>query len=484
MLRLLPLLVAALLLGLPHPVAAGPARAEVAAIDRFVEARWRETSSPGLAYAIVRDGAIIHARGFGSADAATPVTPATAFGIGSMTKSFTALAVMQLVDADLVELDAPVRRYLPAFRVADKGASERITVRQLLNQTSGLPMVAGFWRPSAETSGDLLEQRVRALATVQLHAEPGTAYQYSNANFDVAGLLVQMVSGRPFAAYVEQAILSPLEMTGSYFPTGAERREGAAQGHQDWAGLAVPADELVDEAMWPGGGLHSSAEDVARYLVAQLDAGRGPNALLTPESFATLHRASGVGTAGYALGWDTAVAAGVPVVEHGGASPAFHSSMLFAPERGVGVVVLSNVAAAPLFGPLATEQIANGVLALLVSSEPAVSGFAGIRTALVAKLGLLALTIWGVVSVPLEVRRISRRAMSGARLGRLVLSPLLSLAMGLFLLLGLPGLVGTPLWAMWAFSPDVAAMLVVGSGSALLSAILQAAVLARRADRL
>lgn len=481
MLRLLPLLVVALLIGLPLSVAVRPARAEFAAIDQFVEARWRETSSPGLAYAIVRDGAMVHARGIGSADSATPVTPATSFGIGSMTKSFTALAVMQLVDAGMVELDAPVRRYLPAFRVADEAASERITVRQLLNQTSGLPMYAAFWEPPSGTSGDVLEQRVRALATVQLHAEPGTTYQYSNANFDIAGLLVQTVSRQSFAAYVAEAILTPLRMTNSFFPTGAERPDAVAQGYQDWVGLALPSDDVFGEAMWPTGGLHSSVNDMARYLAAQLDAGRSSNPLLAPESFAALHRASGVGGSDYALGWDTAVIAGVPVVEHNGVSPAFHSSMLFVPERGVGVVVLSNVAAVTLFGPLPSEQIANGILALLVGVEPTMSGFAGMRTALAVKLGLLAVTVWGLVSVPLEVRRISRRALSGTPLGRLALSPLLSLSLGLFLLLGLPRLVGTPLWSLWAFSPDVVAMLVIGSSLALLSAVLQAAVLVRRA---
>jgi CubicO group peptidase (beta-lactamase class C family) len=483
MLRLLLPLVIALFVGVPHYAAARPAHTDLAAIEQFVEGHWRNTSSPGLAYAIVRDGALLHARGLGRANATTPVTPATAFGIGSMTKSFTALAVMRLVDAGKLELDAPVQHYLPRFRVADEAASGRITVRQLLNQTSGLPMYAGFWRPSSETGDDLLEQRVEALATVQLRAEPGTVYQYSNANFDIAGLLVQTVSGRLYANYVEEAILGPLGMTNSFFPADRGVRDGAAQGHQDWVGLAIPAEAFVEEAMWPGGGLHSSAEDMARYLIAQLDAGRSANAVLTPESFAELHRDSGVGSAGYALGWDTGVIAGVRVVEHGGASPAFHSSMLFAPEQGLGVVVLSNVAAAPLFGPLATEQIANGILALLVGAEPALTGFAGLRTPLAAKLGLLALTVWGLVSVPLDVRRISRRAASGMPIGRLALSPLLSLGMGLFLLLGLPRLVGTPLWAMWQFSPDVAAMLIVGSATALLSAALQATVLVRRARR-
>ncbi len=145
--------------------------------------------------------------------------------------------------------------------------------------------------------------------------------------------------------------------------------------------------------------------------------------------------------------------------------------------------MLSNIAAAPLFGPLPTEQIANGILALLVGAEPQASGFAGLRTALVAKLTVLALTLWGLVSVPLDIRRITRRAASGVSIGKLALSPLVSLGMGLVLLLGLPRLEGTPLWAMWAFSPDVAAMLIVGSASALLSVALQLIVLVRHGRR-
>jgi len=106
-------------------------------------------------------------------------------------------------------------------------------------------------------------------------------------------------SGRPYDAYIAEQILAPLGMVSSGF-----QLEGA-QGHQDWFGLALPAAATVNEAMWPAGGLYSSAADMARYLAAQLDAGRGPNPILSTAGFAALHRPADVGDTGYALGWDT-----------------------------------------------------------------------------------------------------------------------------------------------------------------------------------
>jgi CubicO group peptidase (beta-lactamase class C family) len=468
MLRLLLLLTIGAL-ALPAQPAQQPSPADLAVIDAYVESRWRETSSPGLAYAIVRDGALLHAGGFGHAGAGRAATPTTAFGIGSMTKSFTALAVLQLVDAGQVELDAPVQRYLPWFRLADPKAAARITVRQLLNQTSGLPTYAGFWRDPAG-GAEQLARRVQALADVAPVAEPGATFTYSNANFDLAGLIVQTVSGRPYETYVAEAILAPLGMDASFFPS-AERSGDIAQGHQDWLGLALPAGTTVDAAMWPAGGLYSSAEDLARYLAAQLDGGRSPGAVLSSAGFAELHRAAAEAGSDYALGWDTETIAGVKVVEHGGASPGFHSSMLFAPGRNLGVVVLSNVNAAPMTS-LPAGEITAGILTLLVGAEPQAGGL-GLRTGLALKLGLLALTVWGLVSLPRDVARVRRKLAAGVPGRRLALDAGLSLGMGLFLLIGLPRMVGTPLWAMWLFNPDMALLVIVGAATALLVAALQ-----------
>jgi CubicO group peptidase (beta-lactamase class C family) len=470
--KLAPLLLLLVLLA-PSVRAAAQASGDFAAVDAFVAERWGETNSPALAYAVVRDGVLAHTGGLGDVGDGSSPSADTPFAIGSMTKSFTALAVLQLVDTGRVGLDAPVQRYLPWFRVADPEASARITVRQLLSNTSGIPTSAGFWRGDAE-DGNLLERRVRALASQTLFAAPGTAYAYSNANFDIAGLIVQTTSGRPYDAYIAEQILAPLGMVSSGF-----QMEGA-QGHQDWFGLALPAAATVNGAMWPAGGLYSSAADMARYLAAQLDAGRGPNPILSTAGFAALHRPADVGDAGYALGWDTEQIVGVPMVEHGGASPAFNSSMLFAPDQGLGVVVLSNLNTPGILSePLATT-IAAGILALLVGEQPTTPGFAGVRTGLTVKYALLALTVWGLVQMPLELRRMHKRLGTGSMLARISPSVLINFALGLFLLLWLPPLLGTPLWAMLEFNPDVACLLVIGAAGSLLSATLQGTLVATR----
>ena len=131
--------------GSDTPIANGPGTApEFAAIERFVEEEMAAQRIPGLALGIVKDDRIAYLRGFGEADeSGRAVTPKTPFIIGSLSKSFTALAIMQLVEAGKVELDAPVQRYLPWFRVADEKASGAITVRHLLNHTSGLSTKTG-----------------------------------------------------------------------------------------------------------------------------------------------------------------------------------------------------------------------------------------------------------------------------------------------------------------------------------------------------
>src|SRR5215472_12827088 len=177
-----------------EPVSASrPITLDWAAVDAYIEARREAARIPGVALAVVQGDRIIYLRGYGAADdRGRPVTPQTPFVLGSVTKAFTALAVMQLVEAGEIELDQPVRRYLPWFRVADEKASGEITVRQLLNQTSGLPMYAGR-RLLADTdaSDGAMERHVRALADIPLAHPPGSRFEYSNANYTTAGLIVQ-----------------------------------------------------------------------------------------------------------------------------------------------------------------------------------------------------------------------------------------------------------------------------------------------------
>src|SRR6266496_1945628 len=153
---------------------------DIAKIDAYVSAQMQANHIPGVALGLVHNDQIVHLRGFGSADSTgRAVTPHTPFLLASVSKSFTALAIMQLVEAGKVELDAPVQRYLPWFRLADPAASARITVRHLLNQTSGLADPT-----ESVTKGDgsdaALEHAVRALSAVQPRHPAGQAFGYSN----------------------------------------------------------------------------------------------------------------------------------------------------------------------------------------------------------------------------------------------------------------------------------------------------------------
>ena len=205
------------------PTANGAAAASsFAEIESFVQNEMAAQRIPGLALGIVEGDRIAYVRGFGRADdSGIEVTPQTPFIIGSVSKSFTALAVMQLVEAKRIELDAPVQRYVPWFRVADEKASAEITVRHLLNQTSGLSTKTGrSFQGDGDTSDTALEQAVRKLDSAELTAPVGSKHQYSTVNYSVLGLIVQTVTGQSYESYVQARIFDPLQMGNSYTSEG------------------------------------------------------------------------------------------------------------------------------------------------------------------------------------------------------------------------------------------------------------------------
>jgi CubicO group peptidase (beta-lactamase class C family) len=371
-----PALACGLILAATPLSAAAPAGSDElrAAIDRHVTAEMSASHVPGAALAIVEDGRIVYARGYGFADASgTPVTPATPFVLGSLSKSFTALAVMQLVERQAVELDAPVRRYLPWFTTADGAASAGITIRHLLQQTSGLPERAGLAAlADRDESEGALERRVRTLAIEPLTQPVGSAFQYSNANYDALGLVVQTVSGTSYERYVEESVFGPLRMADSFASRTVAREHGLAIGHRLWFGVPVAKPSLPHpRGTLPSGGLISSAEDMGRWLSAHLGGGRDEEQqLLSPGGFATLHRPSGLATGfrdtktygSYAMGWFAGEKAGTPALHHGGSTPGYTTEMAIVPGRRLGVVVLTNA--------FTRHQLGDGVLALLLDREP------------------------------------------------------------------------------------------------------------------
>ena len=340
-------------------------------IDQYVQSQVEVNGFPGVAVAVVEGDSIVYARGFGHDATGQQVTIQTPFMIGSNSKSFTALAVMQLVEAGLVELDAPVQRYLPEFQLADPAASAQITVRQLLNQTSGIPVTA---------AGDLLlefqpgslQEGMADLRTVQPHAAPGAAYEYANANYMLLGTIIEAISHQPYAAYVQTHIFDPLEMS----HTGLD--SGAAVGHRYWFGVPLP-DPMPYGATFasvPTGGVTSTAEDMARYLSMYLNGGEyhgqrllsraGVTELHRGVSDVTFNEGDRIVRLSYGMGWASGDIGGIPAIYHTGGSPQFSSWMVLVPQDNRAFITMTNANNwIPGPGVSSTELIPKGVMLLL-----------------------------------------------------------------------------------------------------------------------
>jgi CubicO group peptidase (beta-lactamase class C family) len=349
------------------------------AIDAYIEGQMRRLNIPGVSLAIVEGDKIVHVRGFGRArpggEAPSPQTP---FFIGSLTKSFTALAVMQLVEAGKVELDAPVQLYLPWFRVGDPQASTQMTVRHLLNQTSSLPALPGETAlADLDDRPDATERQVRGLASLKITRPVGSKCVYSNLNYNILGLIVEIASGETYADYIQTHIFTPLEMRHSYSSRDKARQNGLAIGHRHWFSLPFPAANLpIPRGSLPSGQLISCAEDMANYLIAHLNRGHyGDVQILSPAGIDELHRGEldyivmGISSGKYGMGWFDIGLGGTKTYSHGGNVPDFSAFMAIIPEQKKGVVLLLN--ADPYGLPPVTEEIGLNLTALLAGQQPA-----------------------------------------------------------------------------------------------------------------
>jgi CubicO group peptidase (beta-lactamase class C family) len=312
-------------------------------IDVYITDRMRSARIPGLAIAIVKGDRIVYLKGYGQADpSGRPVTPQTPFIIGSITKSFTALAIMQLVDAGKVELDAPVQRYVPWFRVADPQASAHITVRMFINQTSGLPQGPTFITWTWPDSPDAIERHVRLLANVELSFPPGQSFAYSNANYATLGMIVQAVSGQTYEEYVRTHIFAPLDMHNSFASQDEAIQHGMAMGYRWLFGFPVPVRLPYNRANLPAGFIISSAEDMAHFLIAQMNGGRYRDiSLLSSEAIALMQAEPPPGA--YGLGWQSVRIDGRRLINEDGAPANYQCSIFIDPQDGVGVFVAANV---------------------------------------------------------------------------------------------------------------------------------------------
>ncbi len=347
-------------------------------IDAYVLEQMKRLKIPGASLVIIEGDQIVHQRGFGQARPGGEVpTAQTPFFIGSLTKSITALAIMQLVEAGKVELDAPVQRYLPWFRVADPEASAKMTVRHLLNQTSGLSSFdSNIALAYLDNLPGAAERQVRAMTILKLHNPLGEKAKYCNLNYIILGLIIEASSGETYPAFINEHIFTPLDMTHTYTEKLAAQQDGLAMGYRHWFGYPFPAHALpIPLGALAAGQLISCAEDMAHYLEAHLSGGRyGERQILSRAGMDELHRGAkefnpfGSSLGFYAMGWFDRLSDKTRTLSHTGNCPDFSAMMTFIPEQNNGLVLLFN--ADPYGLPMITDEIVLNLTAILAGQQP------------------------------------------------------------------------------------------------------------------
>ena len=432
------------------------------AIEAFIDDAMPASRVPGLAYAVVDgDDASAGARGVVKLGGDTAVTPDTPFVIGSISKSFTALAVMQLVEAGKIDLDTELAQVLDGFSGRPAGA---ITIRQLLSHTSGFSTQQGNVRhPDATGEVDDLERAVARLAEVTPAFEPDTTWDYSNANYQILGRVIEVVSGQEYQTYVATHILEPIGMGDSFVADG-DVHPSMATGHRPWFGTKRPvADTKTDRVTAPQGGIVASANDLARYLGMMMN---GEDDVLSAAGKARMMRPASAVSPNYGFGWNLDPRAGV--VWHDGVSPGVETLATMLPAQKTAVVVLVNGGSGMGFGETGHLRVGIADRALGLGYDSGGVGWPR-QSLFILLLIMPVFYLLGIIKVWGD--RAEVRAKSGAVATFSLWFPLLTTGAAAWVLIGLvPSLFGTSIGSLVDYSPDLALALVAsGVGGVLLT---------------
>jgi CubicO group peptidase (beta-lactamase class C family) len=443
--------------------AASAASAPRGSIEAFIDDAMPASGVPGVAYAVVADGdvAMAGARGVVELGSDTAVTSDTPFVIGSISKSMTALGVMQLVESGRLDLDTTLSQVLDGFSGRPAGA---ITVRQLLSHTSGFSTRQGNARRSDATGAvDDLARAVDRLAAVTPAFEPDETWAYSNANYQVLGRVIEVVSGQDYQTYVATHILEPVGMSHSFVADGTAHAS-MATGHRPWFGTKRPiSDAATDRATAPQGGIVASASDLARYLGVMMN---GEDDVLSAEGKALMMRPASALSPNYGLGWK--LDSGTGVVWHDGVSPGVETLAMLLPAQKKAVVVLVNGGSGMGFGETSHLRVGIADRALGLGYDGGSSAWS--RKALFVLLVVLPFVyLLGMIKVWVDRARV--RAASGALRAFTLWFPLLTTGVAAWVLIGLvPSLFGTSIRSLMDYSPDLGLALVAsGVGGVLLT---------------
>ncbi len=337
----------------------------IPAVDSVMRAFMTQNRVPGIAYGVIVDGRLLHvaAHGIRHLPDSARVDTSSVFRIASMTKSFTALAILQLRDAGKLSLDAPAERYVPELRQLRYATSDarRITVRDLLSHAAGFPEDNPWGDQQLDATDADLSRMIRS--GIPFSNTPGVAYEYSNFGFAILGRIVVNVSGLPYARYIRDKVLRPLGMTSTTMEARTVPASRLAHGYRLQDGQWLEEPPLADGSFGAMGGMLTSSADLSRWVGLMLSAWPARDGAESPvlkrsslremqqiwrfAGATAVRNANGalsLNAGGYAYGLRVAQNCLFNhIVSHSGGLPGFGSQMRWLPEYGVGLIALGNL---------------------------------------------------------------------------------------------------------------------------------------------
>jgi CubicO group peptidase (beta-lactamase class C family) len=339
-------------------------------LDDFLSRTIEAHRIPGLAVAVTRGREIVYLRAFGTRnlDTREPLSTDSLFHMASVSKPFVATAIVQLVEKGAIDLDAPVTRYLPYFRLADERSSE-ITIRQMLQHTSGMPDVEDYEWDRPQLDEGAAERYVRSLSGESLIGPPGQQWRYSNIAFDTLGDVIAKVSGQSFEDYEKSHILDPLGMKESTFVYPDTRAELRTTGHVWDLDPKVSAVYPYNRRHAPSSTLNSSVVEMTRWAWANLNRGElDGTRILEEKSYDLMWRPSAKvsETVDVGLSWFLEERGGTRVVSHSGGDTGYSSYCALLLDEDVAVILASNYDRTPM------SAIRNGIIDIVLGHEATV----------------------------------------------------------------------------------------------------------------
>ncbi|CAH1206492.1 Putative D-alanyl-D-alanine carboxypeptidase [Paenibacillus plantiphilus] len=312
----------------------------IAKIEKFAQEQLEENHATGIAIAVVIGDKTVYEKGIGTTDlhSGKQVSPNTLFEIGSMSKAFTGLAVLKLVDEGKIKLTDPITKHIPWLKMKYDGGYAAITIEQLMRHTSGIPFESIGFIPARQDES-ALEETVKTLVDKDLASKPGETFTYATINYDVLGLVVQEVSGQVFEEYMRDHILEPLGLNHTYLFKNEAKTKELAKGHKFGFGKTLEYEAPVYRGDTPSSKYFSNLQDLTLWMKMQL--GSIHSAGLPSEYFNTSHQPGELQDAfgfSYGTGWYVSQ----DTISHDGSTPGYSSYMLLKPRESLGIVVLSN----------------------------------------------------------------------------------------------------------------------------------------------